>query len=102
MAAQIRQYFQTFNTTVITSGCSYFGGSGSLSALTCDHLSNPKGATVKALLIHSGELMSQYDSESRTTVQGSVPLVGTPDVYQVWLPMKWNDLVDGTHRDMVV
>lgn len=46
-------------------------------------LSNPKGASVKAMLIHSGELMSQYDAQSASTVQGSISLQGSPDMYQV-------------------
>jgi hypothetical protein len=85
VAAQIRQYFQTFNPSVIT-GCDLFTGSGSLSQVTCDHLSNPKGATVKAMLIQSGEQMSLYDSESASTTQASVTLLGTPDMYQVKSP----------------
>lgn len=83
MAAQIRQYFATFNPSVITSGCRYFSGMGSLTALTCNQLSNPRGATVKALLINSGEPMSMYHNQNRATVQGSITLGDPPDMYQV-------------------
>jgi hypothetical protein len=83
VAAQIRQYFATFNPAVITTGCRYFEGLGSLTASTCDKLSNPRGATVKGLLIHSGEPMSMYDRQNFATVQDSILLGTTPDMYQV-------------------
>jgi hypothetical protein len=83
VAAQIRQYFETFNPSVITTGCALFTGSGGLSQATCDNLSNPKGATIKAMLIHSGEQMAEYDSQNVGTTQASTPLLGTPDMYQV-------------------
>jgi hypothetical protein len=82
VAAQIRQYFVKFNSSVITNGCRYFTGTGTLAATTCDQLSNPRGATVKALVIQSGEQMSQYSSVS-STVLPTTNLGSTPDVFQV-------------------
>lgn len=41
----------------------------------------PKGATVKAVLIHSGEAMSQYSSEGRGT-EPTASLPSPPDSFQ--------------------
>jgi hypothetical protein len=41
-----------------------------------------RGATVKALLIQSGEPVTQYDSEGRKTIEPTSVLSTTPDMYQ--------------------
>lgn len=82
MAAQIRQYFVQFDPAIITTGCRYFTGIGSLSSSTCNQLLNPRGATVKALVIHSGERMSQYYSFGSTAIP-TTNLDKTPDMFQV-------------------
>jgi hypothetical protein len=42
---------------------------------------SPRGATVKAVLVHSGEGMSQYNSEGRGT-EPTASLPSPPDSYQ--------------------
>lgn len=84
MAAQIRQYFVQFNVSMTPSvGCHYHNASHY--DMTCDHLSNPRGATLKALLINSGEPMSQYDNQNLNTIQASMILTSVPNYYQVIL-----------------
>jgi hypothetical protein len=82
MAAQLRQYFVQFNSSMSSSlGCHYHNLTHQ--DMTCDHLSNPRGATVKALLINSGEPMSLYDNQNLNTVQDSMTLSSVPNYYQV-------------------
>ena len=56
-------------------------------AATCDSTYSfcgtftPRGATVKAILVHSGEDMSRYYGSSRTT-EPTVSLPAPPDAYQ--------------------
>jgi hypothetical protein len=52
----------------------------------CSSLTNPRGATVKALLIQSGEPITTYDATGRETVEPTSTLSSTPDMYQVSLP----------------
>ena len=83
-AAQIRQYFETYNSTFNT-GCSYTHGSSNLQfyTTTCNSNSNPRGATIKALLVHSGEKMDSYFTNGYPTKEPESPLPNPPDMYQV-------------------
>eukprot|EP00604_Paraphysomonas_vestita_P002812 CAMPEP_0174818882 /NCGR_PEP_ID=MMETSP1107-20130205/1813_1 /TAXON_ID=36770 /ORGANISM="Paraphysomonas vestita, Strain GFlagA" /LENGTH=431 /DNA_ID=CAMNT_0016031437 /DNA_START=818 /DNA_END=2110 /DNA_ORIENTATION=+ len=82
-AAQVRQYFATYNPTFNT-GCSYTYGSTNLqlSTSTCNSNSNPRGATIKALLVHSGEKMDSYLTGDYETKEPNAPLSNPPDMYQ--------------------
>jgi hypothetical protein len=44
VAAQIRQYFQSYDTLVVNARCKFFTGTGTLQSQSCGQLSNPKGA----------------------------------------------------------
>ena len=61
IAAQVRQYFEdsTFWETICASSGSIFVSS---SALCSGGAFSPRGATIKALLVHSGEPMTLYNS----------------------------------------
>jgi hypothetical protein len=50
-----------------------------------NNYNNPKGATLKALLIQSGEPISKYDSQGKKTKEPTATLSSTPDMYQVSL-----------------
>lgn len=52
-------------------------------AADCSSLTNPRGATVKALLIQSGEPITLYDAVGRDTEEPTAALSSTPDMYQV-------------------
>jgi subtilisin family serine protease len=61
VAAQIRQYFEDssyWETNCAASSSSFVQGS----PLCSGGAFSPRGATVKALLVHSGEPMLQYNS----------------------------------------
>ena len=97
MAAQIRQYFVQFNASMTPSvGCHYHNASHY--DMTCDHLSNPRGATLKALLINSGEPMSQYDNQNLNTIQASMILTSVPNYYQVILALITPSFLQGFGR----
>ncbi|CAM9359817.1 unnamed protein product, partial [Ectocarpus fasciculatus] len=68
-AAIIRQFFEV---------ASYWGASCNVSYSKCGKFS-PRGATVKAMLIHSGETMTRYPGGSK---EGSVTLGTVPDIMQ--------------------
>jgi hypothetical protein len=66
------------------NGCSYFTTSGaSFTTDTCDAQPNPKGATVKAMLINSGEAMTSYYPDGYDTTEPMLTLAAPPDMYQV-------------------
>mmetsp|Transcript_14029 Transcript_14029/g.14643 ORF Transcript_14029/g.14643 Transcript_14029/m.14643 type:complete len:1100 (-) Transcript_14029:260-3559(-) len=77
VAAQIRSYFAQKKS----SRCNYLSAYN-FPLPDCSNLTNPKGATVKALVIHSGEPITLYDSESRDTVEPTATLSTVPDMYQ--------------------
>mmetsp|Transcript_6383 Transcript_6383/g.9629 ORF Transcript_6383/g.9629 Transcript_6383/m.9629 type:complete len:560 (-) Transcript_6383:78-1757(-) len=71
VASQIRQYFEdpSFYATVCQAvyNCSAY---------------SPRGATVKAMLIHSGEPMDTYYTANRDTTEPTAELGPPPDYYQ--------------------
>lgn len=83
-ASQIRQYFTNYNPSFNT-GCTYTHGSTNLQISTsfCDSNRNPRGATIKALLVHSGEKMDSYFTNGYETKEPNSPLSYPPDMYQV-------------------
>lgn len=87
-AGIIRQYFQDYNSSA-NSGCSYTSGTSDLqlsNGLSCEANNNPRGATVKAMLIHSGEPMFAYETSNYKTKEPKAVLSSPPDMYQVLSP----------------
>jgi hypothetical protein len=60
VAAQIRQYFE--DSMFWAANCISSGSFVASSALCLGGAFSPRGATIKALLVHSGEAMTQYNS----------------------------------------
>lgn len=83
-AAIIRQYFSNYNPSS-NQGCTYTHGTSSLQLTngTCDANTNPRGATVKAMLIHSGQPMFAYETSNYKTEEPRAILSSPPDMYQV-------------------
>lgn len=83
-AGIIRQYLVTYNSSM-NSGCTYTHGTSTLELSTgsCDLNTNPRGATVKAMLIHSGEPMIAYETSNYKTQEPKALLSVPPDMYQV-------------------
>jgi hypothetical protein len=75
IAAQIRQYFEDSQFWAAT--CQQ----ASLYTRCTDGAFSPRGATVKAVLIHSGEAMGTYGGYSSTAEPSSI-LGSPPDYYQ--------------------
>jgi hypothetical protein len=85
-AAQIRQYFAVYDSSAmpLDDGCSYFTSVNSvITADTCDAQPNPRGATVKAMLVNSGEAMGTYYPNGYETMEPQMTLAAPPDMYQV-------------------
>jgi len=82
MAAQIRQYFTDYNNTALLDSCLYFNGTDDLKMNTCDAQPNPRGATIKAMLVHSGGPMDSYESNGYDTKEPTANLGMPPDMYQ--------------------
>lgn len=81
-AALIRQYFSGSNPSDLSSSTSAYQSVCQPAYPLCKAFS-PRGATVKALLIHSGEAMEEYYTGNRNTTEPTAPLVNSPpDMYQ--------------------
>jgi hypothetical protein len=71
-AALIRNYFQKSNFWATMCNPSY---------ASCNSFS-PKGATVKAVIIHSGHQMDEYIGSTSSTKEPTSQLLSTPDSFQ--------------------
>lgn len=81
-AALVRQYFSGDDESILESGTSYYQLMCQESYPLCKAFS-PRGATVKAILIHSGEAMEEYFAGTRNTTEPTAPLINSPpDMYQ--------------------
>lgn len=86
MAALIRQYFSGSNTSI--SGSSLPSSSGYEQVCRSSYplcgVFSPRGATVKAMVIHSGVPMGEYYTGryNATTTEPTAPLASPPDMYQ--------------------
>lgn len=83
-AGIIRQYFVNYNSSA-NNGCTYTHGTSNLQLTSgfCDANTNPRGATVKAMLIHSGQPMFAYETSNYKTEEPRAVLSSPPDMYQV-------------------
>ena len=83
IAAQIRQYFED---PIFWAAMCGSGGASTFvqnSDLCAGGAFSPRGATVKALLVHSGEPMTRYNGiEGYTREPNALLSAGIPDMYQ--------------------
>jgi hypothetical protein len=106
-AAIIRQYFVQYNSS-LNKACTFTTATTNLALSSgyCDMNSNPRGATIKAMLIHSGQPMTAYYSTARYgTQEPNALLASPPDMYQAGLPLlslSFSPLLIACDRDLVV
>jgi hypothetical protein len=87
VASQIRQYFEQFNSSM-SELCTFSEADGKkIVSSECVSGTNLRGATVKALLIHSGEPMAAYNNNNGggddSTTEPTTMLASPPDWFQV-------------------